>query len=1096
MRFLVALIVVASPAIAQQAQRTAAQERQMRPSIDTVIYSKMRWRYIGPEGNRTSAVAGVPGDPNVYYAGAASGGIFKSTDGGVHWSPIFDGQPVSSIGALAVAPSDANVVYAGTGEPFIRSNISVGWGMFRSTDAGKTWSRAGLESTGRIARVVVHPTNPDVVYAAALGHAYGPQPERGIFRSSDGGKTWDRVLFVNDSVGASDLVMDPSNPRILYAGTWQIEIHTWGRTSGGAGSGIWKSADGGTTWKRLTGPGLPKRHIGKVGLGISRANPGRLYALIETGDGVPLPDGRETETGRLFRSDDGGDNWVITTHDREVAGRTHYYNRFAVSPDNADEAYFATSSWSKTVDGGRTVTVLPFAETPGFDHHDIWIDPLNGNRMVSSHDGGVSVTTNRGKSWIQTQLPIAQIYHVNIDNRVPYNVYGNRQDGPSVMIPSNSRLDASFFGSDFPTISRGHAVSVGGGESGWATPDTVDGTLVWSSASGFGSVGGIVSRYDRRTQLTQNVEVWPQATIGWPADSLRYRFVWTFPVTLSKFDNKRLYVGSQHVHVTADQGRTWQVISPDLTRNDKARQRTSGGLTPDNIGVEYAGVLFAIAESPLDRNLLWTGSNDGLVHVSRDGGSNWTNVTANIPGLLTWGTISNIEPSRFDAGTAYLTVDGHQVNNRDPWVYRTTDFGRTWRLITSGLPKNPVAYAHFVKEDPVRRGMLYLGTEGGIYVSFDDGESWQTLQNNLPRAPVYGIVVQPNYQDLVIATYGRGFWILDDITALRHLSPRLLATDAHLFAPRATYRLRDAEQPFSMFYDPSAGFNPPYGAPLNYYLKAGSDSTVRDSAGVKLVSKDSVTFTISDAAGAVVRTLKGPVNAGMNRVYWNLRGDLTKQPKLRTPPEYAPWFAVQLEGRNAPSMNRVGVLMLPGTYSVKLTTPTGYSETQQLVVRKDPNVAASDAELAENVAMARDLTRQLDEAVTMINSLEAVRGQLAALKATLGDDSTRKDVVSSADSLDLKLRAVERRLFNTRITGRGQDLIRWPMRLAEQIEYLVGSVQSSDHAPTAAQREVGALLRDQLQAVKAEYDRVMQREVAAFNAMLQQRRIPNVIISN
>ena len=483
-------------------QRTAAQERQIKPAVDTVIYSRLRWRYIGPEGNRTSAVAGIPGDGSTYYAGAASGGIFKSTDGGVHWTPIFDGQPVSSIGSLAVAPSDANVVYAGTGEPFIRSNISVGWGMFRSTDAGKTWNRAGLENTGRIARIVVHPSNPDVVYAAALGHAYGPQPERGIFRSMDGGKSWDRVLFVNDSVGASDLIMDPSNPRILYAGMWQIEIHTWGRTSGGAGSGIWKTTDGGATWKRLTGPGLPKRHVGKVGLGMSRANPNRVYALIETGDGVPLPDGRETETGRLFRSDDGGDNWIIATHDREVAGRTHYYNRFAVTPDNPDEAYFATSSWSKTVDGGRTVTPMTFAESPGFDHHDIWIDPVNGNRIVASHDGGVSVSTNRGKSWIQTQLPIAQIYHVTIDNKVPYNVYGNRQDGPSVMIPSNSRIDATFFGADFPTISRGHAVSVGGGESGWATPDTIDGNLVWSSASGFGSVGGIVSRYDRRTQLT------------------------------------------------------------------------------------------------------------------------------------------------------------------------------------------------------------------------------------------------------------------------------------------------------------------------------------------------------------------------------------------------------------------------------------------------------------------------------------------------------------------------------------------------------------------------------------------------------------------
>jgi len=1065
-----------------------AQQRpaQQRPGVvDTTAYSRLKWRYIGPEGNRVSAVTGVQGDANVYYAGAASGGIFKSTDGGVHWAPIFDGQPVSSIGAIAVAPSDPNVVWVGTGEPFIRSNISVGWGAFRSTDAGKTWTRAGLENTGRIARVVVHPTNPDVAWVAALGHAYGPQPERGIFRTMDGGKNWERVLFVNDSVGASDLVIDPTNPRILYAGMWQIEIHTWGRTSGGAGGGIWKSTDGGTTWRRLTGNGLPTRHVGKVGLAISKANPNRVYALIETGDGVPLPDGTETDRGRLFRSDDGGERWIVATHDREVAGRTHYYNRMAVTPDNADEAYFATASFAKTIDGGRTITALPFVESPGFDHHDIWMDAEIPGRFAVGHDGGVSVSTNRGKTWIQTQLPVAQIYHVTVDNKVPYNVYGNRQDGPSVMLPSNSRLDASFFGADFPLIARGHMWSVGGGESGWATPDTVDGNLVWSSASGFGSVGGIVSVHDRRSGLTRYVEVWPQATIGWPADSLRYRFVWTFPLVISQFDNNRVYVGSQHVHVTTDGGRTWRAISPDLTRNDKSRQRISGGLTPDNIGVEYAGVLFAIAESPLDRNVLWAGSNDGLVHLSRDGGANWTDVTTNIPGLLHWGTISNIEASRYDAGTAYLTVDGHQVNNRDPWVYKTTDYGRTWRLITTGLPKNPVAYAHVVKEDPARRGLLYLGTEGGMYVSFNDGESWQPLQNNLPRAPVYGITIQPHYNDLVIATYGRGFWIMDDVSPLRAMTAEAMAKDAHLFAPRLTYRLRDAEQPMAVFYDPSAGFNPPYGASLTYWLKAAGDTA----------KKDSVTITIADAGGAVVRTLKGPTQAGLNRVWWNLRADLTKQAKIRTPPEYSPWSAVSLEGRNAPSVGRYGVLVLPGTYRVTLKTPAGATETQTLVVRKDPHSGAPDAELIENVALARQVAGDLDEAVTMFNAMESVRGQLAALKATVADDTARKDLGAAIDSLDTKLRVVERRLVQTRITGRGQDLIRWPMRLAEQLEYLAGSVQSGDWAPTAAQREVAQLLRDQLRAVRAEYEKVMNADVAAFNAMLQQRKLQGVIIS-
>ena len=927
------------------------------------------------------------------------------------------------------------------------------------------------------------------MYAAALGFAYGPQPERGIYRSADGGRNWDRVLYVNDSTGASDIVMDPTNPRILYAGFWQIEIHTWGRSSGGAGSGIWKSTDGGTTWKKLTASALPSKTVGKVGLGISKANPSRIYALIETGDGVPTPEGKPTDSGRLFRSDDAGDSWQLVNHDRQVAGRTHYYNRMGVSPDNPNEAYFLTSNWAKTLDGGATIIDPPFAETPGGDHHDIWIDPTNGNRMIVSHDGGVSVSINRGKSWIQTQLPLAQMYHATVDNRIPYNVYGNRQDGPSAMVPSNAR--AGDFGiPDFPTITRGSSESVGGGESGWATPDTVDGNLVWSSGSGAGTIGGIVTRYDRRTKLVQTVEVWPLSTIGWPADSLKYRFVWTAPLTLSAHDHNVLYVGSQHVHMTSDGGNHWREISPDLTRNDKTRQKISGGLTPDNIGVEYAGVVFAIAESPLDAKVLWTGTNDGLVHVTRDGGTSWSNVTNSIPGLLPWGTISNIEPSRYDAGTAYLTLDGHQVNNRDPWVYKTTDFGRSWKLITTGLAKTPLSYAHVVREDPVRRGLLYLGTENGLHVSFNDGGSWQPLQNNLPHAPVYWIVVQPHFSDLVVATYGRGFWILDDITPLRTLGSAVSSKDAHLFAPRTAYRLHDTEQPFSVAYDPSAGFSPPNGTPINFYLKTGSDSSVRDSAGTKIVTKDSVAITIADATGAIVRTIKAPRNAGINRVWWNLRGDLTKQAKIRTSPEYASWFSVPLEGRNAPTVGRLGVLEPPGTYTVRIA---GTSESQPLILRKDPNTDATEAALKDNVALSRQIAQDLDGAVTMINTLENVRGQLAALKATVSTDSTRKDVVQAADSLDQRLRVVERKLFQTRATGRGQDILRWPQRLSEQLQYLSGEVEGSDYAPTESQRQVAGLLRTQLQGVRAEFDRVTTGDVAAFNAMLQQRKVPNVI---
>jgi photosystem II stability/assembly factor-like uncharacterized protein len=1057
-------------ALVASAVTMPASARQVIPDS---LLSQLKYRYIGPEGNRVSSVAGVPGDPRTYYAGAASGGLWKSSDGGIHWKPVFDDQPVASVGALAVAPSDPNVVWAGTGEPFIRSHISLGWGVYKSTDAGKSWTKMGLDNTGRISRIVVDPRNPDVVFVAALGHAYGPQPERGIYRTSDGGKTWDRTLFVNDSTGAVDLVMDPSNPRILYAATWQIEIHTWGRESGGAGSGIWKSTDGGATWKRLTGHGLPETPVGRIGLAIARSNPNRVYALIETGDGVPIH-GKDAGKGELWRSDDAGESWQMVSADRQLAGRTQYYTRMAVTPDNENEAYFAAAHWSKTLDGGKTTIDPPNTEIPGGDHHDIWIDPTDANRLAVGHDGGISISINRGKSWLQIQLPIGQMYHVTVDNRIPYFVYGNRQDGPSTMGPSHSKL-----GTGEGTIPRGLFHSVSGGESGWATPDPEDPNIVWSSASGWGAAGGVVTRYDVRTGTAQNVEVWPDAPMGSPAADLKYRFVWNFPLTISPHDHNKVYVGSQHIHLTTDGGRSWKLISPDLTRNDKSRQGISGGLTPDNIGVEYAGVVFSIAESRLKPGLIWSGSNDGLVQLTKDGGASWTNLTANLPGLPAWGTISSIVPSRHDTATAYLTVDGHQVNNRDPWVYKTTDYGKSWRLIVSGLAKTPLSYAHVIQEDPVRRGLLYLGTEGGLYVSFDDGGSWQPLQSNLPHAPVYGIVVQEHFSDLVVATYGRGFWILDDITPLRELAPAVTAKAAHLFVPRAAYRFRGVEGPFAPWYDPSAGQNPPYGAAIDYWIKAES--------------KDSVSLSIQDGS-TVVRTLKGTARPGLNRVWWDLRFEQSKEAKLRTAPRAAPDQAVPAEGRNAPDGARLALLAPPGTYTVKLTA-LGQEATQRLEVRKDPGSGGSEEEIRVQTALLTDIRADLDTVVGMVNSIEGTRSQLVALRNTLAADSGMAGIRSDADSLEQKLIGVEEALTQLKLTGRGQDDVRYPMKLMGRLSWLAEGIGGSDFAPTQQQREVQQLLRTEVRAARARLDALLQKEVAGFNEKLRQRNVANIFIS-
>lgn len=1066
----VAAVVVPSKPVQAQRQRPRAADAAAVPYVQPDRYSALRFRHIGPEGNRVVSVAGVPGDPLVYYAGAASGGIFKSADGGIRWVPVFDDQPVSSIGALAVAPSDPNVVWAGTGEPNIRSNISVGWGVFRSTDAGRTWRRMGLDSTGRIARIAIDPGNPEHVLVAALGHAYGPQPERGVYRTTDGGVTWQRVLFVDEHTGANDVEFDPTNPRIVYASTWQLVIHTWGRTSGGPGSGIWKSTDGGATWTRLTGPGLPTKPFGKVDLAVAPSNPNRVYALIETSDGVPLP-GFEAESGELWRSDNGGATWRVVSHDRQLAGRTQYYTRMAVAPDNEHEAYFLSSEFSKTLDGGLTTTGVSFEETPGFDHHDLWIDPGNAQRIVVGHDGGVSISVNRGRSWHQVQLPIAQMYHVTVDNRIPYYVYGNRQDGPSARGPSNSRI-AGFAGD--AGIPRGMWHSVGGGESGWATPDPEDPNLIWSTASGFGSVGGIVSRYDLRTGVAANTEVWPEATFGHPAELVRYRFQWTFPLVISPHDRNRVYVASQHVHATTDGGRSWAVISPDLTRNDKSRQTISGGLTPDNIGVEYAGVVFALAESKLERGLIWAGTNDGLIQLTRDGGATWTNVTPSIPGMPEWGTVSNIAPSRWDAATAYATVDGHQVNSRAPWVLKTADYGRTWRLITAGIPNTPLSYAHWIKEDPVRRGLLYLGTENALYLSFDDGERWQPLQNNLPHAPVHDVTVQEHFNDLVLATYGRGFWILDDVTPLQQLTPDVMAREAHLFQPRAAYRFRTAEAPMAPLYDPVQGENPRYGASLNYWLRADAS--------------DSATITILDDAGREVRRFKGPAKAGINRVHWDLAFERSREARMRTSPLYAPHIKVGVEGVPSPSVGRVAMLAPPGRYTVRLSV-AGQTATQSLEVRKDPNTQGTDAEIRQQNELYQRLFAELERVVDLINSLELMRGQLVALKAITGDSVVR----TRADSLDAMLLAVEEDLTQLRITGRGQDLIRYPAKLAEKLVYLLNDLNGTDHAPTRSHREVAEVLEGRARAARAAYDRVTAGELAAFNALLRERGLAGVV---
>jgi photosystem II stability/assembly factor-like uncharacterized protein len=1033
-------------------------------SLDPGFFDALEYRHIGPVGNRVSAVVGIPGDPNTYYFGAASGGVFKTEDGGIHWEPVFDDQPAQSIGALAIDPTNPNVVWAGTGEAHIRSNVSIGNGVYKTTDGGETWRHVGLEASGRISRIVVHPRNPDVVFVGALGHLYGPQEERGLFRTTDGGETWDRVLFVDENAGVSDVVMDPNNPEILFAGTWQMIITTWGRESGGPGSGLFRSADGGDTWERLEGNGLPEPPIGKVVLAMTPDDSDRIYALIETNsnrDFAPLED----HQGVLWRSDDGGDSWRMVNADHTIVQRPHYYSRVVAAPDDKDEVHFLATSHTTSLDGGVSIR----RGSAGGDNHDMWIDPLQPDRMVVGNDGGIHISTTRGRSWLRPRLPIAQMYHVYTDNQVPYFVYGNRQDGPSFRGPSNHLAGGS--------IPIGAWHSVGGCESGFAIPDPVDNNIVWS-----GCYEGILDRYDLRTGHARNVSVWPDNPEGWPASDLRYRFQWTFPVAISPHDHNRVYAGSQHVHRTIDGGQSWQVISSDLSTNNKDIQRKSGGLTPDDASPTYAAVLFAIAESPVEEGVIWAGTNDGLIHITRDGGDTWTDLTPNIPGLPPLGTISNIEPSRYAAGTAYISVDFHQVNNTDPYAFKTEDYGQTWRFLTGDIPRSVFSYVHVIREDPVRPGLLYLGTENSLFVSFDDGHRWVPLQTNLPHAPVHWLTIQEHFNDLVVSTYGRGFWILDDVTPLQQLSDTAMEAPVHLFTPRPAYRFRNQEATVSQPEDPGAGENPRYGASIHYLVGDEAAGNGR--------------IEILDANGEVVADV-GRVSStpGLHRAHWNLRYQGSESPRMRTKVLEHSHVPLGEDGwRPAGDGGRVVPLAPPGEYTVRLSLGD-HELTTPLTVLKDPGSAGSEEDIQAQFAVILQLREETNAVVAIINEAERIRAQLVDLRDLMSGHAGASDAVAAAEALDQALIDLEMGLTDLRLSGgsAGQDSLRWPRQLFAKLTSLAGYIGGSDFPPTTQQLEVHRRLQGLLRDAQGRMDEIRAGELAALNGVLAQHGVPNII---
>ena len=1047
-------------------------------------FGALRFRYIGPPGNRVTSVVGVPGDMNVYYTGAASGGVWKSFDAGQHWYPIFDAESAQSIGSIAIAPSNHSILWVGTGEPFIRSNVSLGDGIYKSIDGGKTWQHMGLEKTGRIGRILIDPRNPDIVYAAALGTCYGPQVERGVYRTTDGGKTWKRVLFVDENTGAYDLTMDPTDSSKIIAATWQIDIKTWGRSSGGPGSGLFMTTDGGDTWSRLTGHGLPPSPLGKIAVSFAPSDSRRAYALIETGQG-----------GTLWRSDNGGSNWKVVNYSRLLNERPHYYTRMLVMPDNENEVYFPSNGISVTFDGGETSDHMHCpGDNPappiegasgrgggggcGGDNHDMWADPTNPSRMMIGSDGGVLISTERGRSWTEVRLPIAQMYHVATDNRIPYMVYGQMQDGSPLHGPSDVPGESHISASEWTTTA--------GCETGWNIPDPVDNNIVWG-----GCYAGVTERFDAKSGFSRSVSVWPDRTMGANAGQVKIRMNWTYPIAISPHDHNTVYVGSQYVHRTTDGGQTWTRISPDLTLNDASMHGDSGGLTVDNLSVEYAGVVYAIAESPIAKGQIWAGTNDGLVQMTRDGGEHWTNLTANIPGLPPKMTVDSIEPSKYSAGTCYVAFDGHQVDILDPYLYKTTDYGKSWTKITNGIPSSQLSYTHVLREDPVRQGLLYAGTENGLYISFDDGTHWKPFQLNLPHTPVYWLTIQPEFDDMVVGTYGRGFWILDDISPLQHLRGDVEDGPDALFPVRHAFRLRAGSKRDMAPSGVSVGQNPPYGVPVNYFLKEKTDK---------------VTLQVFDSEGKPVRRLTATSHAGINRVWWNLRYEKTVEVALRTTPPGNPhiWSEKRFVGKLTRPIFYYGVggestdgpLVPPGTYSVKLTV-AGKTESQPIVVVKDPNTPASLQDAIASSELSYRIYTDTNLSAQLINQIEWSRRQLEDTRNLLTARGADEALFDATDELNRKYLEQEDLLMHPTIAEGDEKSFRGPLGLYLKFIWLGAEVGTgggdvagnSDFAPTKPEKDVYSLLDTQLHSVQSAIDALDKQSVPAYNATLQKAGI-------
>jgi len=1042
----VALVVAGA---AQNTPQTGAGSR-----YDAQFLSGLKWRNIGPNrGGRSIGVAGSPGRPFEYYFGATGGGLWKTTDGGATWRPVTDtALRTSSVGTVAMSESNPDIVYIGTGETELRGDIIQGDGLYKSTDAGKTWAPSGLAETQAIGRIRIHPANPDIVYVAALGHPFGPNPERGVFRSIDGGKTWKNVLFRSERAGAVDLCFDPKNPQVLFAALWEVFRTSYSLSSGGPGSGLFKTTNGGDHWDEITrNPGLPKGVIGKIGVSVSGADSSRVWAIVEA------------EDGGIFRSDDGGTTWTKVNDERRFRQRAFYYTRIYADPKNRDRMYVLNTGFYRSDDGGKTFTTI---RVPHGDNHDLWIAPNDPQRMINGNDGGANVSMNGGDTWTAQRYPTAQLYHVVTTAHIPYHVCGAQQDNSTACVPSNGNGDEFY--------------QVGGGESGYIAADPRDANIFYA-----GSYGGLLTRYDRSTGQMRQINVWPENPMGHSSKDIKERFQWTYPIVFSPTDPRVLYVGSQHVWRTTNEGQSWERISDDLTRADPKTMGPSGGpITLDQTGVETYAVVFTIAPSPRDPNTIWAGSDDGVVSITRDGGRTpWQRVTP--PGLPDLARISLIEASPRQPGTAYVAANRYQQDDWAPYFYRTDDYGRTWTKIVNGIA--PRDFARAIREDPKRPGLLFAGTEHDIYVSFDDGANWQSLALNLPVTPVHDIAIKDN--DVVIATHGRSFYVLDNMGVLRQLTPAVGQSNVYLFQPS------DAMRSVSR------------GVMIDYYLRQPADK---------------VTIDILDAPGNLVRSFTGTwadekkkpetpaggeeegpraaapprvaTKAGMNRFVWDMRyPDATGFPKMIL------WAG-----------NLRGPVALPGTYQVRLSVSVGagasapvQSLTQSFAITKNPMLTnVTDADLQEQFRLAmqvRDKLTQANETVVHIRGLKDQiddrLGRLGQAKGAVGQAFRPADrkIVAAGGGLANKLTDIEGEIYQYRNQS-SQDPLNYPIKLNNKLAALEGVVESADARPTAQSYDVFKNLSRRLDAEIARLDTVLKTDLPALNKLLASRKLKPINI--